>query len=77
MVYSLAVRLSTVANPLACFIALLLPTKSVLVILIMTSLGTLLSAYQLFLAALSPDPPFKEEVAGEVLCVKIFNIVFT
>ena len=71
MVYTLTVRLSTVANPLACFIALFLPTKSLGVVMGLSMLGTGLSGYQLYLAALSPNPPLLGEWTGDFLAVSI------
>ena len=69
MAYTLSVRLSSIANPLACLLALFLHLHSVNGILLLTLTGTMLSGYQLYLAALSPFPPMLHTVAGEVLSV--------
>ena len=69
LAYNLSVRLGTVANPLACFLALFMPTSSVTTVVILTGVGTVLSAYQLVLAAMSPVPPMQGELVGEFLCV--------
>ncbi|ELU14779.1 hypothetical protein CAPTEDRAFT_210005 [Capitella teleta] len=69
LVYTLSVRLSTLANPLACFLALFYSTTSTLVISVLSALGTVLAAVQLYLAAMSPTPPLQGEVGGEVLAV--------
>jgi riboflavin transporter 2 len=69
--YMLAVRLSTVANPLACFVALFAATSSSAVIAALTALGTGIVAFQLYLAAMSPSPPLQGEVGGEVMVVSI------
>ena len=67
--YHLAVTLSAIANPLACFFALWLPSRSRRLIGILTAAGSLLSAYVVVLAALSPDPLLKDSVLGRVLIV--------
>jgi len=67
--YHLAVTLSAIANPLACFFALWLPSRSRRLIGILTAAGSLLSAYVVVLAALSPDPLLKDSVLGRVFIV--------
>lgn len=69
LAYTLAIQLSMVANPVACFVALFLPTKSLAVIAFLTMFGTGLSSYQIYLAAMSPDPPLKEVAAGQAIVV--------
>ena len=69
MSYTLAVRLGALANPLACLIALFLPTRSMVGISIHTLLGTLAMVYQLYLASVSPCPPLKHTDAGIALNV--------
>jgi len=70
MVYTLSVRLSSIANPLACLLALFLPPLTSLSrVFTLTVLGTLLSAYQLYLALLSPHPPWQGQIIGELLAV--------
>ena len=69
LAYTLAVRLSTMANPLLCFLALLFPTRSIKIVSVLTLVGTSLAVYQLYLAARSPDPPWKTEMIGIVLVV--------
>ncbi len=76
MVYNLSVRLSTVANPLACFIALFLPTKSLAAVMTLTIVGTGFSGYQIYLAALSPIPPLLGKWTGEMLAVSTYNSTF-
>ena len=61
--------LSAIANPLACFLALWLPSRSRHLIFILTSAGALLSAYVIALAALSPDPLLKNSDLGRGLIV--------
>ena len=52
--YHLAVTLSNKANPVACFIVFFLQVKSKTLIGGVTSVGSLISVYILFLAATSP-----------------------
>ncbi len=71
MAYNLSVRLSTVANPLACLLALFLPSKSKLGTGVLTLLGSGCAAYQIYLAAMSPEPPLAGTAAGEFLVVSV------
>ena len=75
--YHLAVTLANIANPLACFIAFFLPVKSRTVIGITTTVGSLISAYILLLAALSPEPPLVDNDAGPVLVVSSISLLHT
>lgn len=72
--YTLSVRLSTLANPLACFLALFLPSKSIAGTFVLTLLGTGAATYQIYLAAMSPFPPLLGTVAGEFLVVSTFQV---
>lgn len=69
LTYDLAVKLSVFINPLACFLTLVVTTKRLSVISILGSVGTFLTAYHVYLAALSPNPVLKDDVAGIVLAV--------
>ncbi len=69
MAYTLSVRLSTVANPVACFMALFLPSQSLTGTAILTMLGTAGATYQVYLAAMSPLPPLLGTAVGEFLVV--------
>lgn len=67
--YHLSVTLSAIANPLACFVALWFPSRSRRLILVLTFLGSLLSAYVITLAAMSPNPVLRHSHVGRVLIV--------
>jgi len=67
--YHLSVTLSAIANPLACFLALWLPSRSRHLIYVLTAFGALLSSYVIALAALSPDPLLKDSDVGRGLIV--------
>ncbi|KAK2140983.1 hypothetical protein LSH36_1190g00096 [Paralvinella palmiformis] len=69
LAFTLAIRLSAVANPLTCFFALFMRTKSLIVVGIVALFATGLSAWQLYLAVMSPYPPLKNTVAGTALVI--------
>ena len=69
LIYNLHVKLSVLINPLACFITLGYTVKHITTIVIFTLLGTVLSAYQIALADMSPDPPAKGVFVGEFFAV--------
>lgn len=67
--YHLTVTLSSIANPLACFLAVFYPVKSVRGITIWFALGALIGVYGLATAVMSPSPPLVDSTWGEVLVV--------
>lgn len=69
--YNLAVKLSNLANPLACFMAFFLPVKSHKVIGGLVGVGTLIGGYIMVTAAMSPLPPLVDQTFGSVLVVRI------
>ena len=71
LTYHLAVALSNMANPVACFVPMLVPVRGrhVLVYGLVTVLGTAVSGWVVGLAGASPSPPLKESVWGGVACV--------
>ena len=75
MAYTLAVRLSAVANPIACLLALFVMCKTVGMVFILILVGTALAGYQLFLAAASPSPPLLGTVTGEALAVSTDDLL--
>ncbi|XP_045194014.2 solute carrier family 52, riboflavin transporter, member 3-B-like [Mercenaria mercenaria] len=74
--YHLAVTLSNIANPVACFIAFFLPVGSAGVIGLISLVGTLVSAYIMVLAAGSPTPVLVESSAGGILVVIAYVAVY-
>ena len=81
LAYTLAVRLSTIVNPLACFLVLFLQPISIQGLSLLIAIATSLSAYLLYLAALSPNPPLHDHVLGVTLVVsfdlKLFLYLYT
>ena len=69
LTYDLAVKLSVLVNPLACFLTLVITTRRLSIISTLGALGTFLTVYHVYLAALSPNPILKDEVSGIVLAV--------
>ena len=69
LAYTLTVRLSTLANPLLCFLAFFLPTRSIRIVAFLTLVSTVLASYQLALAVMSPEPPLKGQISGVTLVV--------
>ncbi|XP_063951252.1 solute carrier family 52, riboflavin transporter, member 3-A-like [Lytechinus pictus] len=73
--YLLAATLGNVANPVACFIVMLFPQKSLILVGVTAFCGTLISSYCLATAALSPTPPLQDEMAGTVFVVLAWILV--
>lgn len=67
--YHLTVTLSSIANPLACFLAVFFPVKSVRCITLWFLLGCAIGVYGLTTAVMSPSPPLMDSTWGEVLVV--------
>lgn len=67
--YHLAVALSSLANPVAAMLTMVLPRATTLVLTLLGSLGTATSAYIITTAATSPTPPLVGTAAGEALVV--------
>ncbi|KAL3859816.1 hypothetical protein ACJMK2_010009 [Sinanodonta woodiana] len=71
--YHLAVTLGNIANPVACFMAFLVPVKSATLLGMLSLLGTAVSVYIVSLAAYSPDPPLVGTVGGSILASLFSN----
>lgn len=69
--YHLAITLSLMANPVACFIAMFVKKNSVNHILIMSAILLPFLSYAITTAVLSPAPPLTENTFGEFLVVSI------
>lgn len=65
--YHLTVTLSSIANPVACFIAVFLPHNSIRRITILSILLALIGIYALTTAVMSPSPPLIGNIFGEIL----------
>lgn len=67
--YHLAVTLSSIANPVACFIAVFVPGTSIRNIISLCFISIPFAAYSLTTAVMSPTPPLMNNVMGDVLVV--------
>ncbi|KAM7382516.1 hypothetical protein PAMP_002243 [Pampus punctatissimus] len=67
--YHLATTMAAVANPVACFIAMFIPIRSLILMGFLTMLGTGFGAYIMAMAALSPCPLLVHSVSGTIIIV--------
>uniref|UniRef100_H3D4K6 Riboflavin transporter n=1 Tax=Tetraodon nigroviridis TaxID=99883 RepID=H3D4K6_TETNG len=76
LAYHLSAALSSVAQPLACTVAMFFPNRSLVFLGALTALGTGFGGYNMAMAALSPCPLLQGSVVGEVIIV-ISWLLFT
>ncbi|KAG8002469.1 Solute carrier family 52 [Nibea albiflora] len=69
LAYHLAAALSSVANPLACTIAMFFQNRSLVFLGTLTVLGTGFGSYNMAMAAMSPCPLLHGSVVGEIIIV--------
>ncbi|XP_068454002.1 solute carrier family 52, riboflavin transporter, member 3-A [Clinocottus analis] len=69
LAYHLSAALSSVANPLACTIAMFFQNRSLVFLGGLTALGTGFGSYNMAMAAMSPCPLLQGSVAGETIIV--------
>ncbi|XP_008574280.1 PREDICTED: solute carrier family 52, riboflavin transporter, member 3 [Galeopterus variegatus] len=74
--YHLSATLSSMANPLACFLSMFLPNRSLPFLGVLAILGTGFGAYNMAMAVMSPCPLMQGHWGGEVLIV-ISWVLFT
>ncbi|XP_032375081.1 riboflavin transporter 2 [Etheostoma spectabile] len=67
--YHLAATLAAVANPVACFIAMFVPIRSLTFMGFLTTIGTGFGAYIMAMAALSPCPLLVHSASGTAVIV--------
>lgn len=67
--YHLAATMAAVANPVACFIAMFMPIRSLVSLGVLTMAGTGVGAYIMAMAALSPCPLLVQSAAGTAIIV--------
>uniref|UniRef100_A0A8D0HEA6 Riboflavin transporter n=1 Tax=Sphenodon punctatus TaxID=8508 RepID=A0A8D0HEA6_SPHPU len=67
--YHLSATLAAVANPLACFLGMFLPSRSLVAMGVLAAAGTGFSFYIMAMAVLSPCPPLLDSPAGVTLIV--------
>ncbi|KAM3923590.1 solute carrier family 52, riboflavin transporter, member 3 [Leptodactylus fuscus] len=69
LAYHLSSALGSMANPLACLIAMFLPSKSLVVLVLLSVLGTGFGAYNMMTAVMSPCPILQNSNWGIALIV--------
>nr|XP_057909349.1 solute carrier family 52, riboflavin transporter, member 3-B [Doryrhamphus excisus]XP_057909350.1 solute carrier family 52, riboflavin transporter, member 3-B [Doryrhamphus excisus] len=67
--YHLAATMAAVSNPVACFIAMFMPIRSLTFMCLLTVFGTGFGAYIMAMAALSPCPLLVHSASGTVVIV--------
>lgn len=67
--YHLAATMAAVANPVACFIAMFMPIRSLILMGFLTMIGTGFGAYIMAMAALSPCPLLVHSASGTTVIV--------
>ncbi|XP_035529079.1 solute carrier family 52, riboflavin transporter, member 3-B [Morone saxatilis] len=67
--YHLAATMAAVANPVACFIAMCMPIRSLIFMGFLTMVGTGFGAYIMAMAALSPCPLLVHSASGTAVIV--------
>ncbi|XP_070494260.1 solute carrier family 52, riboflavin transporter, member 3-A-like [Chironomus tepperi] len=73
--YHLAITLSLMANPIACFIAMFVKKNSVNHIFIISIIFVPFLSYAITTAVLSPAPPLTENTFGEFLVITSWTLV--
>ncbi|KAM5246458.1 solute carrier family 52, riboflavin transporter, member 3 [Ctenodactylus gundi] len=76
LAYHLSATLSAMANPLACFLSVFLPNRSLPFLGVLMVLGTGFGAYNMAMAVMSPCPLLQGHWGGEVLIVASW-VLFT
>uniref|UniRef100_UPI0037E9A1BB solute carrier family 52, riboflavin transporter, member 3-A n=1 Tax=Semicossyphus pulcher TaxID=241346 RepID=UPI0037E9A1BB len=69
LAYHLSATLSSVANPLACTVAMFFQNRSLVFLGALAVLGTGFGSYNMAMAALSPCPLLQGSVVGEIIIV--------
>ncbi|KAJ0036260.1 hypothetical protein NQD34_004937 [Periophthalmus magnuspinnatus] len=69
LAYHLSAALSSVANPLACTVAMFVQNRSLAFMGVLTLMGTGFGSYNMAMAAMSPCPLFQSAMLGEILIV--------
>lgn len=73
--YHLTVTMSTMANPVACFLAVFLPHTSLRAITSISLASAVFAAYALSTAFMSPSPPLMGQTIGDVLVIATWTIL--
>ncbi|XP_017294514.1 solute carrier family 52, riboflavin transporter, member 3-A [Kryptolebias marmoratus] len=69
LVYHLSAALASVANPVACTVAMFFQNRSLIFLGVLTVFGTGFGSYNMAMAAMSPCPLLRGTAAGEAIIV--------
>ncbi|KAK2851782.1 hypothetical protein Q5P01_008058 [Channa striata] len=69
LAYHLSAALASVANPVACTIAMFFQNRSLVFLGVLMALGTGFGSYNMAMAAMSPCPLLQGSVVGEIIIV--------
>ncbi|KAM3849582.1 solute carrier family 52, riboflavin transporter, member 3-A [Diretmus argenteus] len=69
LAYHLSAALASVANPVACIIAMFFPNRSLVLLGILGLLGTGFGSYNMAMAAMSPCPLLQSSAVGQAIIV--------
>ncbi|XP_028266742.1 solute carrier family 52, riboflavin transporter, member 3-A [Parambassis ranga] len=69
LAYHLSAALASVANPVACTIAMFFQNRSLVFLGVLTAMGTGFGSYNMAMAAMSPCPLLRGSMAGEAIIV--------
>lgn len=70
--YTLSIRLSSIASPLASLSTLFLPSASLAVIILLMTVASLIAVFDLILAGYSPDRIIQDLLTGQIVLVSFF-----
>ncbi|XP_022089567.1 solute carrier family 52, riboflavin transporter, member 3-B-like [Acanthaster planci] len=73
--YLIASTMANIANPLAAFLVMLLPSRSLPLVGVTMSAGALAAVFCFLTAGLSPAPPLQHEVAGDAIIILAWILV--
>lgn len=70
--YTLSIRLSSIASPLASLSTLFLPTASLVFIILLMTAASLIAIFDLILAGYSPERLIEDLLTGQIVLVSLF-----
>lgn len=73
--YHLAATLSSIANPVACFLAVFLTKTSIRNIVCLSIIAIPFAIYSMTTAVMSPNPPLMDNVMGEILVITSWTLL--
>lgn len=74
--YHLTINLAAISNPIACFVAMLVPRTSIQRIRVLSGCSSILAVYIIFISVNSPNPPLIHSILGPALIVSDINDIW-